>query len=222
MSDARSSGVEDIQFFSDVDKKFEKKQEHLTASYPGWYFDQQLAEKKEELAQRKRKRASDEIGEIDPEYRAETKALETKIKEIEESKPKLNGAQTNFLKRAVSELEGNISSSMFDYDSMMTGEASPHSELERQMNPCIPIDGRLARALYMKPVKGKVSRDDATRAMQICNKLLGENSNSERLRPRGTTCRTQRITPFTGFDDSLEPIAMGQENGREATTQTTV
>jgi len=178
--DLRAAGVEDIQFFTDVDKKWDKGDSTITATYPGWYFDQQLAEKKEEYRQRTRKPADDEIvSDADPEYLNETRALATKIKALEEARPKLNGAQTTFLKKAVSELECGISESMFSYDDMHFGEASAHEELKRQLNPCIKIDKRLATSLNLKSYKGgMVSRDDATIATQIMNKALERRATS--------------------------------------------
>lgn len=211
--DARSAGVDDIQFFSDVDMKYNGKESHVTGTYPAWYFDQQLADQKEELAQRTRRRAPDEImsGDVDPEYTAETKQLEARIKEIEQARPRLNGPQKNFLMKASSELSTEISASMFTYDSMHTGEASAHEELKRQIEPCIPIDKRLATSLNLKSFRGgRVSRDDATIALQIINKSLGEESSAENLRPRLMTYRTQRITPFTGNPE------MENQIGREA------
>ena len=214
--------VDDIQFFSDVDKKYEKTKATLTASYPAWYFDQQLADKKEELASRTRKRDPDEIVDIDPEYLAETKALSSRIKEIEASRPKLNGAQQNYLKKVTSDLESNIAASMFPYDDMHTGAASPHEELKRQTMPCIPIDKRLAASLGIETKRGMASRDDATRAMQICNKLMGEDSNAEKLRRKVQTCRTSRVTPFIGDGDGpsfgeMMEVSVGRETATEAT-----
>jgi hypothetical protein len=216
--DLRAAGVEDIQFFTDVDKKWDKGDSTITATYPGWYFDQQLAEKKEEYRQRTRKPADDEIvSDVDPEYLNETRALATKIKALEEARPKLNGAQTTFLKKAVSELECGISESMFSYDDMHFGEASAHEELKRQLNPCIKIDKRLATSLNLKSYKGgMVSRDDATIATQIMNKALGETSNIERLRRKDLTCRTRRVTPFTGDGEFME-TPDGRESASTAT-----
>ena len=198
--DARAAGVEDIQFFSDVDMKWDKGQASLKSTYPSWYFEAQLDDKKEELRQRTRKPAADEVpGDIDPEYIQQTQALKETISSVESSKPKLNGAQKTFLKKAVGTLENDIAQSMFSYDDMHTGEASAHEELKRQINPCIPIDKRVAELCNLKSFKkGLVSRDDATIAMQIINKSLGEPTNSERLRRRNLTCRTQRVEAFTG------------------------
>jgi hypothetical protein len=218
--DARSAGIEDIQFFTDVDKKFEKKQEILTSTYPAWYFDQQLAAQKEELKQRKRRPADDEIVPSGPEYAAETRLLEAKVKEVEASRPKLNGPQKNFLTREVANLEAGIKETLFTYDDMQTGEASAHEELKRQMNPCVKIDKRLASMLNLKSYKGgMVSRDDATIATQICNKLLGENTNCEKLRPKSMTCRTRKVAPFTGDEDSPSFGEMMElQDGREPAT----
>ena len=221
--DARSAGVDDIQFFSDADMKWDKGSATLKSTYPSWYFEAQLDDKKEELRQRTRKPAPDEVtGDIDPEYIQKTQHLADTIKTVESAKPKLNGAQKTFLSKSVRGLEDNIAQSMFSYDDMHTGEASAHEELKRQINPCIPIDKRLADLCNLKSFKkGMVSRDDATIAMQIINKALGEPTNSEGLRRRNMTCRTQRVEPFTGNEFPTFGEMMELPNGRESASPAT-
>lgn len=218
--DARFSGVDDIQFFSDVDKKWDKGTATITSTYPAWFFKNQLDAQKAELETRTRKKRNEPDviytdQTVDPEYIAETKALQSRVKEIEESRPKLNGAQKNFLTKSVSELDGNIQASLFAYDDMHTGAASAHSELDRQLKPCIPIDKRLATSLNLKSYKGgKVSRDDASIASQIIHAAMDDEHSIEGMRPKNMTFRTQRITPFTGNN---QPIVEVDLNGREAT-----
>ena len=221
--DMRSQGIDDIRFFSDVDMKFDRKNKTgtLNASYPSWYFGIQLEEQKEELVQRKRELASNnEVELILPEYREHTRQLEERIKEVEESRPKLNGVQRQYLARSVKQLETNIRESMFCYDDMHTGEASPHEEAKRQSESCIPIDKKLASLFFVKPKGGKVGRDDAVRIGQIVNKALDMDSNMEKLRPRSMTVRTHRVEPFTGFEEPK--MTENIDDGREAVTQAVV
>jgi len=226
--DGRSAGVDDIQFFSDVDMKWDKGESRITATYPAWYFKTQFEAEKEEVRRRNAKQPRvdgvvySNDAEIAPEYIDETRKMQARVKEVEESKPKLNGAQKNFLTRSVSEIDSQIQSSMFTYDDMNTGVASAHAELDRQLKPCITIDKRLADQLNLKSFKGgKVSRDDATIASQIIHSAMDDEHSVEGMRPRNLTFRTQRVTPFTGNVSANEVEIMEIQDGREAATSAT-
>lgn len=190
-------GPEDIRLFGAVDRKDKRADERVTSSYPAWYFTQKLDQMREEIREHERR---EQMGLIPqdrlPVFRAEIKRMKDRVQEIESSKPKLNAAQSQWLKKQIGDLETAIQPSYFTYDDMNTGAASPTDEMKRMKFPCIRIDPTLARIANV-PVseEGLVSRDGAVRAWQIARKLVGERSNSEILRHKSLTCRMEKVIP---------------------------
>ena len=214
-----------LVFFGAVDRRGRTENGQIASALPAWYFDEAIDELKESVASTER---SLERGTIPadsiPTARARLARDKQRLNEIESTRPKPNHKQLIWLRQKQKELESEISSSMFSKEEMRTGDASPHEELRRAKSPNIKIDHELARLIGLKPKQGKVSRDDAIRALKPINKLLGDPTDAEYLRKDFRTYRTQRVTPFVGQEpDRFAPEPPPDEeaeatNGRETPT----
>jgi hypothetical protein len=203
-------GPEDVVLFGTIDRKDKRKDGIVSSSYPAWYMDSQVEALREQIESTER--ALDR-GFIPKDSVHESMALlserKKKLEEIEKTRPRLNAAQSAWLKRSVCDLETNIKESMFSYDDMNFGVASPRDEMHRMTRACVKIDPLLASKCGCKIVDGKVSRNEAIRVLKIANKLTGRPTNAEYLRRSDLTCRTKRVDPFVG--------AVGEEDiGRES------
>jgi hypothetical protein len=203
-------GPQDVVFFGSIDRKNKANEGNISSSYPAWYMDVQVEQLQEQIASTER---ALEFGYIPKDSVQEASMLlkerKQRLQDIEKSKPRLNAAQSAWLNKASTELESNIRESLFPYDAMQFGEASPRDEMHRMTRPCIAIDPILAEKCGCKVIDGKVSRNEASRALKIANKLRGAPTNVEYLRRSELTYRMQRVEPFAG----------GGESGRSTAAQ---
>ena len=100
------------------------------------------------------------------------------------SKPKVTGRDKDALADFYKSLEGDIRDSMFTRTDMEKGLADPHQELERQKTPGFNIKphSKLFHQMGIPVSGGKATRDQLCKAYKVAGKLLGENTNVERLR----------------------------------------
>lgn len=173
-----------IEVFGSVDKDKEGK---VNSEYPAWYFDRQKKELEESIAQARAM--------IDGEYIAsgrmgiakeELRQMEDRLKEIEKSKPKLEGKEKDEIAKVVKDVGGNVKSTMFTYSEMHKGLADAHEEASRMVNNDV-VELKGAAYEFAKkcgiPLDGnKTSRTGAEKMWKIGRKLLGEMSNAEVLR----------------------------------------
>jgi len=177
--------LESVEFFGSVDRKGMRQDGKITSEYPAFYFDVHLGELEENIASNKRALASGAINpQAIPELKAEIARDEQRLSEIKKSHVKLTGKDKDEAAMLYKELADQIQDSMFTRSDMMKGLANPHDELKRMKEPIISIgkNGAVFEKMGIKPVKGKVSRNQAARVFKILGKVLGENTNTEHLR----------------------------------------
>lgn len=206
-------GPEDIVFFGSIDRKEKRQDGPIASSFPAWYMDQQVENLREQIESTER---AIDRGYVPKDSIHESQMLlnerKKRLEEIEKSKPRLNAAQSQWLKKVASDLECNVKASLFSRDAMMFGEASAHDEMKRMTRGCVKIDPLLAKQCGCRVNdEGMVSRNEASRALKIVNKLIGKPTNMEYLRRSEVTCRTQRVEAFTG---SVEDV-VGRESNVE-------
>ena len=173
----------EIIWFTEVDYNDKGK---VAADFPAYYFD--TSELKEEI--RKLSEQLDEGIYQGPRKReAETRlnARKDRLDKIEKGRPKLEGQTKDKVVKAMNELGGLIRDSMFSYDSHWKMTADPHEVAHRMVNPCIDVKNEqvasFVRQRGYRIVDGKINQNDASVIFKTMCKLVGEPSDTDRLRP---------------------------------------
>jgi len=177
----------DIQFFGSVDRKGKTDTGKITSAYPAWYFTAHLEEMKEGIDRKYRSIQRGEIPASELDLAGITLEKETKrYEQIMLSRPKLEDKDVDDLAKVYKELEKEIGASLFTRSDMKKGLVDVHEEARRMSEPIINVDRNveLLREMGINIPKNKsmVSRNQASKAYKILGKLLGENTNVERLR----------------------------------------
>lgn len=180
-----------VSFFGKVDRQ--ENTGKIRSQYPAWTMDNAVDELRESVAS-KRRMLDRKLIPLDqlPNYEAELERDEQRLKEIEESRPELKGEKKDELAKQRDQLGEKIADSMFTLTEMEMGLASPNEEAHRMVDPVIGVGGKMLTTLKdmgIKPIKGKISRNQAQKAWKIISKALDEDTNPERLRRSGETSR---------------------------------
>ena len=176
--------LNDIQFFSSIDRKGKRADGAITSEYPAFYFYTHYEELQESTDKQQRQV---DLGLVPaselPRIKAELKRNNDRLAEIQEANPKL-GPEKDAVHKLYKELEESISDSMYTRSDMQKGLVDAHEEARRMVDPIIPIKGneKFFHNMGITARNGKVSRNEASRAYKIMGKALGENTNTERLR----------------------------------------
>jgi len=202
---------DDIVFFNEIDLK---KDGSISSEYPCWFFDVHIEEMKESIASKKRQL---KLGLVHPEMvgrvQAEVENQEKRMKEIENSKPKLSGAAQDFAYGEYKKLCDQLSDSMPTRREDRQGFVRPHEELQRLNTPYVSVDPKIAAACGIKGSKGKITGKQAARCVQIIGKALGENTNIERLRRDGGVESYKTMDGMTA--KILERLAEGSKRAMD-------
>jgi len=192
MSAGTAIKVEDdnIVWFTEVDFNDKGK---VASDYPAYYFD--TKELKEEIRVLSENIEDDVYkGRQKRQEVARLKKMEDRLDKIENGRPKLEGKTKDRVVRAMHELGEQLGSSMFSYDSHWKQTADPHTVAERMVEPCIEVrDPNVASFVKQRGfrmVGGKINQNDASIIFKTMCKLIGEPSDTDRLRPirqHGTT-----------------------------------
>ncbi len=184
-----------IQFFGNVDRT---KDGEVASEMPAWFHDVQVEELLESVSKKERQL---DRGEVPPEYafmvKNEVAGLKKKITEIQMSKPTLKGGQKDMVYKEYQSLQQQIADSMPTRREDRQGFVNPREELKRMKNPHISITPKMAEACGVKPVRGKISGDQANKCYKMMGKVLGENTNVERVRREGKSESYRSIEDFT-------------------------
>lgn len=179
----------DIKWFAEVD--INSKTGKPSADYPGWYFEQRLAEQEEEI------RGLENAIDMDL-YKGMKKkeavqrlsAMKKRHDQILESKPNLRGADKDRIAKVTNDLGERIKATMPNYSDMQrgaTGTVDIEAEARRMVLPCIEVKSREEADLFkqrgIEIVNGKVSRNQAITAWKIMSKSIGADTcDAESLR----------------------------------------
>lgn len=178
--------LEKIEFFGVADRKGKRANGKVTSEYPAWYFDQHIAALQREIDYNENVIKNHYVPEnVIPETRAELAMLKNRMQQIRESKPRLTGKDTDSLNRLYDSLAIQIGDSMYSRTEMKKGLANVHEEVRRMTAPIINADPEFAPVfdnLGVKPVNGKLSRNQAAKIVKICGKLLDKPTNVEYFR----------------------------------------
>jgi hypothetical protein len=180
-----------MEFFGSVDKDVRN---NVTSEYPAWYFATHLDNMTEEHDSLIRRMERGEIP-LDhlPYARQEASAIKERIDEIKSSKPVIRDNERTKLQKLHKDLSKKLSDAMFTRSQMMMGTASANEEARRMTQPIIGVSPELrgmAKACNITPVKGKITRNEATKIWKIIGRLIGEGTNVEGLRKDKATVAT--------------------------------
>ena len=179
----------DIKWFAEVD--INSKTGKPSADYPGWYFEQRLAEQEEEI------RGLENAIDMDlykglkkKEAVQRLSAMKKRHDQILESKPNLRGADKDRIAKVTNDLGERIKATMPNYSDMQrgaTGTVDIEAEARRMVLPCIEVKSREEADLFKQRginiVNGKVSRNQAITAWKIMSKSIGADTcDAESLR----------------------------------------
>jgi hypothetical protein len=180
----------EIVWFTEVDYNPQGK---VASDYPAYYFD--TKEIKEEIRVLS-EQLDDGVFQGKRKREAETRLLQRKdrLDKIESGRPKLEGQVKDKVVKSMNDLGDRIRGTMFSYDSHWKQTADPHDVADRMVNPCVEIKDEcvasFARQRGMRIVDGKINQNDASVIFKTMCKLVGEPSDTDRLRPlkaHGTT-----------------------------------
>ncbi len=179
----------DIKWFAEVD--INSRTGKPSADYPGWYFEQRIAEQEDEI------RSLENAIEMDlykglkkKEAVQRLSAMKKRHDEILESKPNLRGADKDRIAKVANDLGDRIKATMPNYSDMQrgaTGTVDIEAEARRMVLPCIEVKSREEADLFKQRginiVNGKVSRNQAITAWKIMSKSIGADTcDAESLR----------------------------------------
>lgn len=179
----------DIKWFAEVD--INSRTGKPSADYPGWYFEQRLAEQEDEI------RSLENALEMDlykglkkKEAVQRLSAMKKRHDQILESKPNLRGADKDRIAKVANDLGERIKATMPNYSDMQrgaTGTVDIEAEARRMVLPCIEVKSKEEADLFKQRginiVNGKVSRNQAITAWKIMSKSIGADTcDAESLR----------------------------------------
>ena len=131
----------DIKWFAEVD--INSRTGKPSADYPGWYFEQRIAEQEDEI------RSLENAIEMDlykglkkKEAVQRLSAMKKRHDEILESKPNLRGVDKDRIAKVANDLGERIKASMPSYSDMQrgaTGSVDIEQEARRMVLPCIEV-----------------------------------------------------------------------------------
>ncbi len=173
-----------VVLFSEVDRHRVTKK--IQSEYPAWYFKTHIKELQESIDSKKRELA---LGIISPvnalSLRETVKKEESRLSEIDKSRPKLSDKETDDVAKVYKTLGKDIGNSMFSRTDMKKGLADAHQEASRMIDPCIKVNEKVAEmadACGIEVKKGMISRNQASRIFKITGRLLEEQTDVEALR----------------------------------------
>ena len=184
MSTATAEKKGSICFFGEIDRT----DKGISSQMPAWSFQNQIEMAQESIDQKQRALDGGFVArDNEPEYR-ELIAKETvRLRAIVESRPKLTTEELDLCAKAFKELRGQIKAALPTYDDEKRNFVRPHDEYRRNKRPCIELKNEstvnmcIANGINVSE-KMEITRDDAIRLQTIIGRLIGEDTNIERVR----------------------------------------
>jgi len=175
--------MSEIQFFGEVDKT---RDGNNASEMPSWFHDVHLEKMEEDVSKKKRMLTQGRVPQDNIfMVQNEIKADEEKILEIKKSKPTLIGGQKDMVYKEYLSVGQQIAEALPTRRDELNGFANPREELIKSNTPGIKISEKMANAMGVKTQDGKITLKQAQKFYKLSGKILGENSNIERIRREG-------------------------------------
>lgn len=176
--------MSEIEFFGAVDKTRDGK---ISGVMPAWFFDVHLEKLEESVSRKKRQLERNQIPQNNVfMIKNEIKAEEDKIIEIKKTMPRVTGKDKDTVAKDYFSIGQQLAESMPTRRDEFNGFANAREELKKDTTPGIKISPEMARAMGVTPAKGNlITRKQAVKFYKMAGKILGENTNVERLRRDG-------------------------------------
>lgn len=183
-----NADLENIRFFAQCDTSFDKAGKKIIGSaMPAYCNEVEVDKLKNDIGKMERKLNSGTVAsEARIKVEQDLKEMQSRLADIEESRPKLTGVLKEKMKKVYDELSKNIKDSMFSNDKLEQGRVDTYQEYKRQTHPCVDMPRGLAMALNVRPdgkrsAMMKVSRNEAGRCFQVLGHILNENIDTSEL-----------------------------------------
>ena len=179
--------LEKVKFFGASDRKGKKIDNEIASAFPSWYFTRDIEELEKSIAENKRELDRDIIaGMAKLDLRNKVEAQQERLALIKRGIVRLSDKEKDEAAELYETMSKEITDSMFTRTEMMKGTADAHEEARRMKQGIIKVPPKFKKVAENMGCriddKGRISRDDASRMFKMTGKLLGENTNTERLR----------------------------------------
>jgi len=135
--------------------------------------------------------------------RVHLRQQEERLEAIESEKPKPTAAEKDWAAKYRNELGKIIADRQFTHSEMDMGFADPHEEVARMTEKTIKLDPEQAKESGVTLVNGMGSRKDCEKIYHHLSYVLGESSDTERLRRFGKTAQYSPVSQPPPIDSRL-------------------
>ena len=177
---------EPIKFFGAVDRERNDANGKILSAYPAWYYDEKIDNMKNDIIVREHRLSSGRVPTASIE--AERTALserKDRLKAVIQSKPKLVAKEKDETAKFFRHLRDQVINRLPSRSDILKGTVEIRGEVMWKKKPSISVEGfvPICESLgLVMPEKKMISGHQAMLALKVLGKLLGEETNIERLR----------------------------------------
>lgn len=177
---------EPIKFFGAVDRERNDINGKILSAYPAWYYDEKIDRMKDDIIVRENRIVNGRVpSDRIEEERNALDERKKRLKGIIQSKPKLTGKERDEVSKFFKHLRDQVINRLPSRTDVLKGTVEIRGEVMWKKKPSIGVEGfvPLCEALGLTmPEKKMISGHQAMLALKVLGKLLGEETNIERLR----------------------------------------
>jgi hypothetical protein len=177
---------EPIKFFGAVDREKNDPNGKILSAYPAWYYDEKIDRLSDDIIVRENKINSGRVPAASlEEERKELQIRKERMKAIKTSKPKMVGKEKDEVAKFYRYIKDQVINRLPSRTDIQRGTVNIRSEVMWKKKPSIDISDYIVMCESLglvMPEKKKITGHQAMLSLKILAKLLGEESNIERLR----------------------------------------
>jgi len=178
--------AEPIKFFGAVDRERNDANGKILSAYPAWYYDEKIDRMKDDIIVRENRIVN---GRVPTDRLEEEKnALDERkkrLKGIIQSRPKPVGKERDEVSKFFKHLRDQVINRLPSRSDVLKGTIEIRGEIMWKKKPSIGVEGfvPMCESLGLTmPERKMISGHQAMLALKVLGKLLGEETNIERLR----------------------------------------
>ena len=178
--------ADQIKFFGAVDRERNDPNGKILSAYPAWYYDEKIDRLKDDIAVRDNRLQAGRIpADRIEEEKKELYARRDRLQDIQQSKPKVTGKDRDEVAKFFRYLRDQVVNRLPSRTDLLKGTVNIRSEVMWKKKPSIDVGNflEMSKALgLVMPEKKKITGHQAMLALKILARLIGEETNIERLR----------------------------------------